>query len=117
MSDDSLTPPTYSAYGNEGGAVSTKKGLSLTSFILGLAAMVLFLTSWFAILLGVVAVVLGFIGRAKEPNAPRWMKLLGIIFGFVGIVLGAVIIVIAIAALAFIKSHGGTINGTSITTN
>ena len=77
-----------------------KKALSLTSFILGLFSVVFFWTSWFALIVGIVAVVLGFIGRSREKDAPKWMALVGIIAGFVGIVITVIVIIIAIALVA-----------------
>jgi hypothetical protein len=83
-----------------------KRALSLTSFILGLAGVILFWTTWFAILVGIAAVVLGFIGRSREVGAPKWMSLVGIIAGFVAILLGAIILIAAIALAASL----GTVN-------
>ena len=81
-------------------ATGAKKALSLTSFILGLFSVVFFWTSWFALIVGIVAVVLGFIGRSREKDAPKWMALVGIIAGFVGIVITVIVIIIAIALVA-----------------
>jgi hypothetical protein len=97
------TAPAAPTYGAPGGA--PKRGLSLASFIVGLVGTVLFITNWFAILLGIVAVVLGFIGRSREKGAPRWMWLVGIILGFVAIVLGAIILIVGLAAAAYIRTH------------
>lgn len=97
------TPPAYTPTAGStaaAGVPGAKKGLSLAGFIVGIAATVLFWTSWFAILLGVVGLVLSLIARSKEPGSPRWMKLLGLIFSIVGIVLGAIILILAIVALA-----------------
>jgi hypothetical protein len=84
--------------------VAAKRALSLTSFILGLAGVILFWTTWFAILVGIAAVVLGFIGRSREPGAPKWMSLVGIIAGFVAIVLGVIILIVALAFAASIST-------------
>lgn len=114
MSNDNLTPPPppASPVGTPSSGVPTgaKKGLSLTAFILGIASVVLFIFSWFAAVIGLVAVILGFIGRSKEPGAPRWMWLLGIILGFVGIVIGVIVGVLAIAAVNYIQQHGQLTN-------
>lgn len=108
MSDDNITPPAPPVSPAYAAPVAgAKKGLSLTSFILGLASIVLFITSWFAVLLGIGAVVLGFIGRSKEPGAPRWMALVGIITGFVGIVLGVIVIVVTALFLSAYNSQVG----------
>jgi hypothetical protein len=95
-------PPVAPAYAPV--ATGAKKALSLTSFILGIASVVLFITSWFALLLGIAAVVIGFIARSREPGAPKWMSLLGLIFGFVGIVIAILVLVIAAIALASLNN-------------
>jgi uncharacterized membrane protein len=92
------TPPAAPAYAPA--PTGTKQALSLTSFILGIVSVVLFITTWFAAIIGIVAVVLGFIARSREPGAPRWMALLGIILGFVGIIIAVIVIVIALAIVA-----------------
>lgn len=112
MSNDNLTPPPAAPVGASAGVApaGAKKGLSLTSFILGIASVVLFIFSWFAAIIGVVAVILGFIGRSKEPGAPRWMWLLGIILGFVGIIIGVIVGVLAVAAVAYLQQNGRLTN-------
>jgi hypothetical protein len=98
-------PPVAPAYAPA--PVGVKRGLSITAFVLGIVSVVLFITSWFAILLGIGAVVFGFIARAKEPQAPKWMWLVGIILGFVGIVIAGILVIVAIALIA---SHVGSLN-------
>lgn len=77
-------------------ATGGKRGLSLASFILGIVGVVFFWTSWLAVLIGLAAVILGFIARLRESQAPRWMWLVGIILGFVAIVLGMVLFITAL---------------------
>jgi hypothetical protein len=101
------TPPTPPTSPYVAPAAGPKKALSLTSFIIGLAGVVLFFTSWFAILLGIAAVVLGFIGKAKEPGAPKWMWLIGVIAGFVAIVLGIIVIIVIFALAASLGNSTG----------
>jgi hypothetical protein len=36
-------------------------------------------------------VILGFLGRKREPGAPKWMSLIGIIGGFVGVAISLVV--------------------------
>ena len=112
MSDNNLTPPPPEAppvqptpYGSA--VPSAKKALSLTSFVLGIASVVLFILNWVAVAIGIAAVVLGFIGRSRESGAPRWMWLTGIITGVAGIVFGAVVLLVIIAAAAYLRSNGG----------
>ena len=82
--------PAGSPYASQPvGTPGPKQGLSLSSFIAGIAGLVIF--SWIPILgflVPLAAVILGFIAKGKEPGAPRWMWLIGIITGFLGIALG-----------------------------
>jgi hypothetical protein len=93
-------PPAAPAYAAAPVGTGGKRALSLTSFILGIASVALFITSWFAVLLGLAAVIIGFIGRSREPGAPRWTALLGIIFGFVGIVVGGIVFIVVVLLVA-----------------
>ena len=64
----------------------------------GFAALSGLLMAYFAARFGVLGVYVT--GRSREKDAPKWMALVGIIAGFVGIVLSAIIIIIAIALVA-----------------
>jgi hypothetical protein len=102
MSDQIPTPPPeptpYSAP-----VAGPKQSLSLTSFILGLAGL---LFSWIpfvgivGVLAGIGAVITGFIAKGKEPLAPRWMWLVGIIAGFAAIAIGIIELIAFIALIA-----------------
>lgn len=88
----------YPAYAGQGGydRPAPKNGVGIAALVLGILAV---LTGFFVIggLLGLVAVVLGFIGsgRAKRGLATnRGMAITGIVLGLVGIV-------IAVAVIAF----------------
>jgi len=98
MSDQIPTPPPaagpYPAAGAP--AAGPKQGLSLTSFILGLAGLVFSWVPVLGFLASLAAIVLGFIGKSKEPAAPKWMWLVGIITGFVAIVLSILFVVLII---------------------
>jgi RsiW-degrading membrane proteinase PrsW (M82 family) len=83
--------------------------LSLISFIAGIVG-VLFLWLWpLAFLPAVAAVVLGFLGRNREKAAPKWMALIGIIAGFVGVVYCVIsfvyVIVVLVLALVSANTH------------
>ena len=88
-------------------AAGPKQGLSLTSFILGLAGLVFSWALGFGFLVALAAVILGFLGKAKEPQAPKWMWLVGIITGFVAIFIALIVLIFWIIALA---SYGSLIN-------
>ncbi len=81
-------PSPYAAPPSGGGP---KQALSLTSFIVGLAG--LLILSWIPILgllAGIAAVVLGFMAKGREPGAPQWMWIVGVIAGFVTILLNLI---------------------------
>ena len=89
-------------------AAGPKQGLSLTSFILGLAALVFSWALGFGLLVAIAAVILGFLGKSKEPQAPKWMWLVGIIAGFVAIFIALLVLIFWIVALASYGSLIGT---------
>ena len=84
----STPAPGPSPYAAPTGGTSPKQGLSLTSFIVGLAG--LLILSWIPILgliVGIAAVVLGFMAKGREPGAPQWMWIVGVIAGFLTILI------------------------------
>jgi hypothetical protein len=86
-------PGQQSPYAAPGGP-GPKQTLSLTSFIVGLAG--LLILSWIPILgllVGIAAVVLGFMAKGREPGAPSWMWIVGVISGFVTILVNLLITV------------------------
>jgi len=89
-------------------AAGPKQGLSLTSFILGLAGLVFSWALGFGFLVALAAVILGFLGKSKEPQAPKWMWLVGIITGFVAIFIALLVLIFWIVALASYGSLIGT---------
>ncbi|WP_307835240.1 DUF4190 domain-containing protein [Streptomyces adelaidensis] len=76
-------------------------GMGIAAMVIGICAAVLFCLWPLAILLGIMAVIFGFVGRAKarrgEATNPGH-ALAGIICGFVGILLGIAFIVLLIVA-------------------
>ena len=90
------------------GVAAPPQTLSLTSFIVGLASLVFCWVPGLGFLAGVAAVVIGFIARRKEPAAPKWMWLVGIISGFAAILLNLLFLIPFLLLLAF---------GSAITTN
>ena len=80
--------------------------LSILSLVGGIVGIVINLAWGIGVLFGIAAVVLGFIGRNKEPQA-RGFWLTGIILGFVAIVIAIIywiFLVIVFASLAHYSS-------------
>ena len=84
-----------------------KQSLSLTSFILGIAAFVLSFFYGIGFLPGIAAVIVGFIAKGKEAEAPKWMWLVGIIGGFVAIAIGIIVFIITVVVIGMIASNPG----------
>ncbi|WP_157603051.1 DUF4190 domain-containing protein [Rathayibacter sp. Leaf299] len=95
------TPPgTAPAYASAPPAPAPPRTLSLTGMILGIAGLVITIFAWgFGFLLSAPAVVLGFLGRRREPGA-RGFALTAIITGFAGIVIS--LIYLAITVVIFV---------------
>lgn len=100
MSDYQPTPPPATPYGS---TPPTKTPilsiLSLIFGILGILGSLFLFGSGF--LPGLAGVILGFLGRRREPHASRGLWLTGIITGFVAIAI-AIIVIIGIAVIAAI---------------
>ncbi|MEO7123417.1 MAG: hypothetical protein ABI400_09945 [Lacisediminihabitans sp.] len=104
-------PPPASPYVAPTAVAGPKQALSLTSFILGLAGLVFSWVPVLGFLASLAAIVLGFLGKSKEPAAPKWMWLVGIITGFVAIVLSILFIVlIIILPLIALSTVGGSLS-------
>lgn len=95
-----------------GGAVTKSPVLSILSLIAGIVGL---LGSWIVIIpivgsildlfIPAAAVVLGFLGRRKEPRA-RGMWLTGIILGFVALAIAIIALVLWIIAIASAGANG-----------
>lgn len=100
------TPATPAAAAPAGApAAGPKQGLSLTSFILGIAGIVFSWVPVLGFLASLAAIILGFIARKNEPAAPKWMALVGIILGFVAIVIGLIVGIIWVVAIIASTSY------------
>ncbi|MFG2789459.1 DUF4190 domain-containing protein [Streptomyces sp. NPDC048419] len=87
-------------YGWPGLAAVPSNGMGTAALVIGIIAVVVFCLWPIAILLGVLAVIFGSIGRAKARRGEATnagQSLAGIICGAVGIVLGLVMIAVLIA--------------------
>lgn len=95
-----------------GGMVSPTppgKGLQIASLVLGILSLIVFL-SWIALICGVLAIILGAVGRskAKTVGAPTAMGTAGIVCGSIGVVVMIGLIVIAIL---YVSSYDGVFLG------
>ena len=105
MSDYEPTPPSATPY-VPAPAAQKSPVLSILSLVFGilgvLGALFLFGTGF---LPAVAAIVLGFLGRRKEPAA-KGMWLTGIILGFVGVVI-SIIVWVSFAILLGVAAQNG----------
>jgi hypothetical protein len=99
--------PAAAAAPGYAAAEPVKQTLSLVSFIIGIVSFVLAWFAGFGLITGIVAVVLGFMGKKREPQAPKWMWIIGIVGGFVAIALGIIVFIVSvILPLIFLASFG-----------
>lgn len=82
--------------------------LSLVGMILGIVGLVITVFAWgFGFILSAPAVVLGFLGRRREPAA-RGFALTAIITGFAGIVVSLIFLAITIVIFAVALGAAGS---------
>ncbi|MEV6951494.1 DUF4190 domain-containing protein [Streptomyces sp. NPDC051183] len=99
--------PGQAPYGPYGPQPSN--GFGTAALVLGIISVVACITSFFAIAIGIAAVVFGALGRGKANRGESTnggMALAGIILGAVGIVLGGLMLVIAI--FGFLSSEANS---------
>jgi len=103
-------PAAAPAAGYAPAGAPVKQTLSIVSFILGIVGVIFAFVYGFGLIPGIVAVILGFQAKKKEPGAPKWMSLTGRITGFVAIGLSLIfglLGIIAIVACFALLSSGG----------
>ena len=98
MSDYQPTTPSATSYG----AVPERRTpiLSILSLVFGILGL---LGSFFfgsGILPAVAAIILGFLGRRREPQAAKGLWLTGIILGFVALAISIIVIIGFVALVA-----------------
>jgi len=89
-------------------AASPKQGLSLTGFIVGIASLVFSWVPFFGLILAIAGIVISLIARTKEPAAPKWMWIVGLITAIVGGVTAlfvTIFTIIGIVALASLPAY------------
>ncbi len=101
MTDSQPTPPPSTPYVPSGAAPAKSPVLSIIALIAGIVGVLLSLFAFGSgIVPGIAAVVLGFLGRSKEPQA-RGLWLTGLILGFVAIAVAILVwVVLAIIGLS-----------------
>jgi hypothetical protein len=100
--------PQYPQYGQDprygqpaygGPPVAPKNGLGIAALIFGILSILAFWTFGFGILLGVIAVILGVIGRGRVKRREATnggVATTGIVLGILGIIGGAVFIALSV---------------------
>ncbi|MCX4819711.1 DUF4190 domain-containing protein [Streptomyces sp. NBC_01142] len=90
--------PGYQGYTQPGWQAGPANGMGITAMVLGILSVCLFcLYGVVAIVLGVLALIFGIIGRKRAQRGEATnggMALAGIILGTIGIVIGAIVIVL-----------------------
>ena len=76
---------------------SAKKGIGITSLVMGILAVVFSFTGFFGVLFGLAGLILGIIGCVKKNG--KGMSIAGIVLSIIGIVLSVVVLIAAIAAI------------------
>lgn len=100
-------PPAYTPATGDAHHAGGKRGLSLTGFILGIVSVVFsFIFAPIGLISGIVGLIISIVARRREPGAPNWMKILGLVFSIVGIVLGLIFTIIFIVAIAALAQYG-----------
>ncbi|WP_329459364.1 DUF4190 domain-containing protein [Streptomyces sp. NBC_01497] len=94
--------PSAPPYADAGPRPRPGNGMAVAALVLGIVACVLFWTVFGGIVLGVVAIVLGFVGarRARGGRAPRrGMAVVGVVLGVLGLIAGGVILGLGVSIL------------------
>ncbi|HXR44196.1 MAG TPA: hypothetical protein VN759_05270 [Pseudolysinimonas sp.] len=108
-----VTPPPAAAAAPAyaPGTPGPKQALSITGFILGIGSIVFLWVPVFGLLVGVAGLIVSLLARGREPQAPNWMKLLGLILSIVGLALSLIyfifwiILIVAAASSASLYSY------------
>lgn len=82
------------------------KGLGIASMVLGIVALVLFCTSWFAVACAIVGVILGGVSlkKAKDAGMKNGMAVAGIVCSVIALAIDIIIIVWAYSTAASIMA-------------
>jgi len=104
-SSSAYSQPAYSS----GQPTGEKKTLSIISMIAGILGVVSGFFG-FGLLFAIAAVVLGHLGQRRERVAGKPFWLTGLITGYLGIAINAIVLIIAIAAFAAVANNPALYN-------
>ncbi|RIJ56381.1 DUF4190 domain-containing protein [Clavibacter phaseoli] len=105
----------YAASYQPGQGGAPKKGLAITSMVLGIVSAALSLFLWFlTFFVGIAAVITGILARKRNPEA-KGFALTGIITGIVGILVSLLVGILFFAVIGT-AINTGEINGTPLPT-
>jgi hypothetical protein len=111
---DPVAPVPPAAPAPAPAAAGPKQTLSLVGFIIGCVAFLFGWTVIFGLLAGIAAIIVSNMGRKREPGAPKWMWMVGLIAGIVGAVVSIIVTilwVVVIVADATALSSVGSLTG------
>jgi hypothetical protein len=94
MSDYQPTPPPSTPY-TGGPAPAKSQVLSILALVAGILGVILSWTGIFGLIVSAAGIVLGLLGRRREPGS-RALWLTGLILSIVGAVIAIILIVLAI---------------------
>lgn len=100
------TPYTEQPYAGGSAAPVKSPILSILSLVGGILGVVIGFFGW-GLLFSIAGVVLGHLGRKREPNG-KGMALAGLITGYVGIAINVIVLIIAIIAIIAAFSMSST---------
>jgi hypothetical protein len=102
--------PAAPAYAPATAAAGPKQTMSIVGFVLGLVAFVFGWTLVFGLLVGIAAIIVSVLAHRREPAAPAWMWIIGLIGGILGAITGVIVTIIWIVGLVLFASAGGVYN-------
>jgi hypothetical protein len=91
-----------------------KQTVSIVGFVLGLVAFVFGWTVIFGLLAGIAAVIVSLLARRREPAAPKWMWIVGLIGGIVGALVSIIVTIFWVVVLvsdATVLGSVGSVTG------
>lgn len=112
-------PTPYSA-APAGGAPRKAPVLSIIALIAGILGLLgcwigfLSVLGLIGVILPIAAIILGFLGKAKEPQAAKGLWLTGIITGFIGLALTLLFVILSTVLFASLSEQYGNMTSYEI---